>query len=65
MRGVLKKLLPETKLLKKNEHALKFVSGDQKGRVSIAGTVLPIWIADSFKPASLRSVGGVVGYLRG
>ena len=49
---------PNAKLAATEENELKFASGDQQGRVSVAGTALPIWVNDSFKPVRICLITG-------
>ena len=42
-----------------------FSFGNQQGRVSAPSTVLPIWVADSFKPVRVRLIEGKTELLPG
>ena len=56
---------PKTKLVGAKEKELRFLLGDQKERASVASTVLPIWVNDSFKPSRIRLITGKTESLLG
>ena len=56
---------PKTKLVGAKEKELRFLLGDQKERASVASTVLPIWVNDSFKPSRIRLITGKTELLPG
>ena len=55
---------PKAKLFKKDGQVLRFVFWNQQGRESVTSTLLPIWVANSFKHLRVGLIGGKQNYVR-
>ena len=63
--GVIGAILPQINIIQKGGKPVKLVFGYAHGRVSVQSTVLPIWIADSFRPVRARQIEGKTELLLG